>query len=107
MKGVLGWLFQRVTGVVLVAGLAIHFIMMHYAGTGQTSYEAVARRLTNPFWKAFDLAFLGAVIYHGFNGLWGMADEYVSSRPLTVLLKGALFITALLLTVVGVYIVSL
>lgn len=107
MKGALGWLFQRVTGVLLVAGLAVHFIVMHYSGGEQTSYEAVAQRLANPFWKAFDIAFLVSAVYHGFNGLWGMADEYVRSRPLTALLKGALLITALLLTIAGISIISL
>lgn len=107
MKGALGWLFQRVTGVLLVAGLAAHFVVMHYSGSEQTGYQAVAQRLSHPLWKAFDLSFLGAAVYHGFNGFWGMADEYVRSRSLRALLKGALLVTALLLLIVGISIISL
>ncbi|MEW5745100.1 MAG: succinate dehydrogenase, hydrophobic membrane anchor protein [Nitrospirota bacterium] len=102
----LGWLLQRVTGVLLVAGLAVHFFVMHYSGAGQIGYEAVVQRLSNPCWKAFDMLFLVAAVYHGFNGLWGMAIEYVRSAGLLKLLQVALLVTSTLLIAAGIYILT-
>ncbi len=106
MKGVWGWLFQRVTGVILVAGLLIHFIVMHYSGPEQITYQYVMERFSNPLWKLFDLAFLISVVYHGFNGLRGIVLEYVSSAKLLKALQIALLAFAFLLTATGVYILT-
>ncbi|MFZ5997516.1 MAG: succinate dehydrogenase, hydrophobic membrane anchor protein [Nitrospirota bacterium] len=106
MKGVWGWLFQRITAVFLVAGLALHFIIMHYSGPEQISHEVVMRRLSNPFWKTFDTVFLISAIYHGFNGMWGIAVEYVRGPLLLRALQFFLFVTAALLAGVGIYIIS-
>jgi len=107
VKGVLGWLFQRVTGALLVAGLLIHFMIMHFSGPEQISHAAVLRRLSNPYWKVFDAAFLLSVIYHGFNGLWGLAHEYVHSAMLLRTVQASLLTSALLLMAVGIVILTL
>lgn len=107
MKGVWGWLFQRITGVFLVAGLALHFIIMHYSGPDQISYDVVIKRLSNPFWKTFDAVFLISAIYHGFNGMWGITVEYVRTPWLLRASQFALFTTAILLAMVGIYIISI
>jgi hypothetical protein len=57
MKGVAGWLFQRLTGLVLIAGLLLHFSIMHFSGQEQITYAFVLKRISNPYWKAFDLFF--------------------------------------------------
>ncbi len=107
MKGVAGWLFQRITGLVLLAGLAVHFGVMHFSGGQQISHEFVLRRISSPYWKTFDLVFLSSVIYHGFNGLWGIALEYVSSPGWLRFSKGLLVASAFVLVLTGVYIVKL
>src|SRR5512135_3253696 len=107
MKGVTGWLFQRVTGLLLLAGLAVHFGVMHFSGSQQINHEFVLRRISSPYWKTFDLAFLSSVIYHGFNGLWAISLEYVSSPKWLRLSKGFIVTSALVLVLTGVYIVTL
>jgi succinate dehydrogenase / fumarate reductase membrane anchor subunit len=107
MKGVMGWLFQRVTGLVLLAGLAVHFGVMHFSGSQQIDHEFVLRRISSPYWKTFDLAFLSSVIYHGFNGLWGIALEYVGSPRWLRFSRGLLVTSAFVLVLTGVYIVTL
>jgi succinate dehydrogenase / fumarate reductase membrane anchor subunit len=107
LRGVAGWVFQRVTGAVLLCGLAVHFYVMHFLGPENIAYEAVARRLESPFWMAFNAVFLASAIYHGFNGLWGMAVEYVpGGRPLRAA-KSVLLGAASGLLVVGLYILAL
>ena len=83
MKGILGWLLQRVSGLVLLAGLIVHFSVLHYSGPEEAKFEFVLGRLSNPYWRAFDMVFLISVVFHGFNGLWGIAVEYVRSEEHT------------------------
>jgi len=107
VRGVTAWLFQRVTGVLLLAGLLMHFYVMHFAGPENIGFEAVSRRLESPLWIAFNVLFLLSALYHGFNGLWGMAVEYVpQGRPLRTA-KSILLGAASGLMVVGLYILAL
>lgn len=107
MKGVAAWLFQRVSGAVLLLGLIIHFLLMHYSGHEQIRHEIVLKRLSSPYWKAFDLIFLVSVTYHGFNGMWGIALEYINSARLLKLSQILFVAAATLLIIAGVYIVTL
>jgi succinate dehydrogenase / fumarate reductase membrane anchor subunit len=107
VKGTSGWLFQRVTGMVLIAGLVVHFLVMHFSGPSQITFDFVMRRLSNPFWKAFDICFLVTILYHGFNGLWGIALEYVGSMKLLRISQALITAMVLGLLVTGVYIITL
>ncbi|MFO0754008.1 MAG: succinate dehydrogenase, hydrophobic membrane anchor protein [Thermodesulfovibrionales bacterium] len=102
-----GWLFQRVTGVLLVAGLAVHFLVMHFSGPEKITHAVVLERISSPWWKTFDVVFLSAALYHGFNGLWGLAEEYIRPAGLRRAAKTALFLLAAVLYAVGISIVAL
>ncbi len=107
MRGVAGWLFQRITGMLLIGGLILHFVIMHFIGTHELTYAFVMKRLSNPWWKAFDVAFLLTAIYHGFNGFWGLALEYAGSGKLLRLSQAIILLLAFGLVVTGIYIVTL
>lgn len=96
-KEIFEWLFLRITGVILLAGLVLHFYTMHYGGPFQTG----------PYWRAFNFIFLISAVYHSFNGIFGIMLEHVRSRRLQKICKGALIITASALVSVGVYILSI
>lgn len=93
-KEVFEWFFLRITGVILLAGLILHFYTMHYNGPAQTG----------PYWRAFNFIFLVSAIYHGFNGLLGIMIEYVHSRRLQKIFEGVLIVTALTLVGAGFHI---
>lgn len=93
-KEVFEWFFLRITGVILLAGLSLHFFTMHYNGPDQTG----------PYWRVFNFIFLLSAVYHGFNGLLGIMLEYVHSRNLQKIFEGVLIITALILVGAGAYI---
>jgi len=93
--------------VLLIAGLALHFWMMHLSGPKEITHEFVVRRLSNPWWIAFNLAFLVAILYHGFNGLWGLALEYVGSVRLQRVCLWLIIVTASFLMATGIYILTL
>ena len=106
IKPVIEWFFQRITGVVILMGLIVHFYTMHYSGAGQISHEAVLARLYNPYWIVFNIIFLLSVIYHGFNGLLGIMPEYVHSHKMQKMLEGVLIVIAITLVSVGIYILT-
>jgi succinate dehydrogenase / fumarate reductase membrane anchor subunit len=107
VKGLAGWLFQRISGTLLIAGLILHFAIMHFSGAQEITYAFVMKRLSNPWWKTFDIAFLLTAIFHGFNGFRGLAMEYVSSEPLLRLSQAVILFFAAALAFAGLYIISL
>ncbi len=82
MKEVTQWLLQRITGLLLFIWLMIHFYVMHFEDPSAIKHTSIIERLSNPYWITFDLFFLAILSYHGFNGLWGMAIEYIQSERL-------------------------
>lgn len=106
MRGAWTWFLHRVTGVLLVAGLLAHFLIMHYSGPEQITYAYVMQRFSNPLWKLFDIAFLLSVIYHGFYGIRGIALEYISAPKLLRAAKALILAYALLLVATGIYILT-
>jgi succinate dehydrogenase / fumarate reductase membrane anchor subunit len=107
VRGAVGWLFQRLTGLVLIAGLLLHFSTMHFSGPQQVTYEVVLRRISNPLWKTFDLFFLAVILSHGFYGLWGIALEYIRSAKLLKLFQGVILVSVCVLLITGIYIITL
>lgn len=106
MKEPVLWLFQRVTGAFLLVGMYVHFHTMHYTGAQAIGHEAVMDRLSNPWWIAFDLFLLISIAYHGFNGLWGMAIEYVHKEGALKAVKGTILLAAAGVVAVGTYILT-
>ena len=94
-SGAFEWLFQRVSGVVLAILLGLHFILLHYAGSGVVSYEEVAPRLANPYYKALQLLFLVLGLYHAMNGVKLLIDDYVHHEGWRILLTVANWVVTL------------
>ncbi len=78
---VFSWYFFRISGLVLVFLAIIHLLVMHVSNdVSQTSYDFVAARYANPFWRVYDLLLLTLALLHGMNGLRVMVDDYVRGR---------------------------
>ncbi|MBI4746531.1 MAG: succinate dehydrogenase, hydrophobic membrane anchor protein [Deltaproteobacteria bacterium] len=71
----LHWLFQRVTAIFLVLGMAVHILVLPLGGE-RLSYSLVSGRLSHKGWIVFDLLLLLSCIYHGLNGIWGVILDY-------------------------------
>lgn len=106
MKETFLWLFQRVTGAFLLVGLFVHFYTMHYTGADAIGHEAVIARLSNPWWVAFDLMLLISIAFHGLNGMWGMAVEYIHKGGALMAAKGLILITGVGVVATGTYILT-
>lgn len=78
---VFSWYFFRVSGVFLIFLAIIHLLIMHVTNdVAQTSYQFVANRYANPFWRVYDLMLLTLALLHGMNGMRVIVDDYVSAH---------------------------
>jgi succinate dehydrogenase / fumarate reductase membrane anchor subunit len=96
------WLFMRVSGIVLIIMVLIHFAIMHViTDIRDINFAFVAKRFATPFWISYDLAMLILALCHGLNGLRTIIDDYVSSRPWRVMWLSVLYVVGLVFLVVG------
>ena len=85
------WYYFRVSGVLLIFLVIIHLIIMHVTtDVAKTTYDFVAARYANPFWRLYDWALLTLSLTHGMNGLRVVIDDYVHvARNRLILLSAA------------------
>ncbi len=76
------WYFMRISGLLLVFLALGHLFITHVLNNVETiNYYFVATRWANPktgvFWRLWDLTMINLAVFHGFNGLRQVLDEYV------------------------------
>ena len=69
--GMWAWILHRLTGLGLVLYIFIHIILMSSSLLrGQQAFDAMLTILMrHPVFQILDTMLLGAVLYHGFNGI--------------------------------------
>lgn len=102
MKEVTQWFLQRVTGFFLFLGLMVHFYVMHFEDPSAIEYTLITERFSNPYWITFDIFFLAILSYHSFNGLRGMAIEYIQSEKLLKTVRISIFFLSIIVFISGV-----
>ncbi len=65
----IAWFFQIITAIFMVFFLGVHLIIAHAYGINNILIQQILLRLQDPWWKAFYIAFVVSVAYHGLNGL--------------------------------------
>lgn len=70
-RGVGGWAFvlHRLTGVVLVFYLFLHFYFLSYLARGPQAYAAMIATMKSPWITVLELGLIGSVLFHALNGL--------------------------------------
>jgi len=93
-----GWLFIRVSGLLLIFLVLGHLVVMHLVGEGvfRVNSDFVAQRLSSLFWRTYDFVMLVLALGHGTWGMRNVLLDYIH-RPFARLLA-----LSLLYTVVGV-----
>src|SRR5512136_1197590 len=61
---------QRISAIALLLFLGIHMAVMHYPPWEIDFRTVVIERLSNPIWKAIDIAFLFFVLMHALAGAY-------------------------------------
>ncbi len=101
VSGAFAYYFQRISGAVLVALLFIHYIMMHSTKMGGHSHEETVQRLSMWEWQAFYLAFIFLGLYHGFNGIWNICQDFKMSPRVRMTVYMFLLIAGIVFGTVG------
>ena len=72
------WYYFRISGILLLFLVIIHLLIMHWTNdVSCTTYDFIAARYANPFWRLYDWLLLTISLTHGMNGLRVVIDDYV------------------------------
>lgn len=100
-SGAPGWLFQRITGLVLAVAMVGHYILMHYTPSSGHEFASTFARMQNPWWKVFYLTFVVVGLYHGLNGVWSIFRDYKMKRWQSMTILGFILIAGISFAVFG------
>ncbi len=103
-RGVFAWFFQRITAVVLAYFLLVHMVFLHFLKEGNITFAMVIERMhLNPvFWTVFYAVSIPSVLFHGFNGLYGVVLDYNPPDIFKKVLLALLWVAGTGLTVIGI-----
>ncbi len=96
------WYFMRISAIGLFFLAILHLIFNHVTtDVACTSYQLVALRYANPYWRVFDWLLLTLALLHGMNGLRVVIDDYVGVRAWRVRLVSLVGAVVLTLFMIG------
>jgi succinate dehydrogenase / fumarate reductase, membrane anchor subunit len=96
------WLFQRLSGLVLVGILLTHFFLLHFTVEGHSlTFDQIYKRLTTHSWKTLDLIFLYLALFHGLNGIWTVIADYINKGWMKISAFCLIILAGLWLSVYG------
>lgn len=77
-----GWLFMRVSGLLLIFLVLGHLFIMHFpdGGVYRINFDFVVQRFATPFWRTYDFVMLTLAMLHGTWGMRTVLLDYVH-RP--------------------------
>jgi succinate dehydrogenase / fumarate reductase, cytochrome b subunit len=68
-SGMVAWTLQRVTGILLLFYLFLHIHTINKLSQGPAAFDAAMVTFHSPFFKLLEIALLGTVVLHAFNGI--------------------------------------
>lgn len=101
-SGSFSWVFQRISGLILVVMMISHYILMHYNPESGHTYDAVLARMQSNWYRIFDLTFLVLGMYHGLNGIWGIFRDYNLKPWQSISVIGTLIVLGIAFTLWGI-----
>ena len=102
-----GWVYMRVSGVLLVVLIFGHLFVNLLTGEGihQIDFAFVAGKLASPFWQWWDVLMLWLALIHGGNGMRTIVNDYVLHAGVRRTLVWAIWIVVGLLILLGTLVV--
>ncbi len=96
------FIIQRFSAIALIVFLSLHMIVVHYP-PGHLDFSRVLERLADPVWKAIDIAFLVAVLFHALAGTYSVLTDIERVTPLKRILAGVLVVLGIVGAIYGTY----
>lgn len=96
----ISWILHKITGFAIVSFLIFHIWGMSQMSKGPDAFNAVIEAYKTPLFKFGEVLLLGAILFHGLNGMriilgeftrWAM-DRHRLLLVLTYVIAGVLFI---------------
>ena len=102
-----GWIYMRLSGVVLVVLIFGHLFVNLMLGDGVKGldFAFVAGKLTDPFWMVWDTLLLWLALIHGANGMRTITNDYAHNRLVGVILKGGILAATVVLLILGTLVI--
>ena len=103
-----GWIYLRVSGVLLVGLIFGHLfwnLMLFEGGVHAIDFAFVAGKLASPFWIVYDLLLLWLAMLHGANGMRTLINDYATGRLRSVL-QGSLLVVTIVILVLGTLVLT-
>lgn len=96
------WYFMRMSAIGLFFLAILHLVFNHVTtDVSCTSYQLIAVRYANPYWRVYDWLLLTLALLHGMNGLRVVIDDYVRSQAWRIRIESTLALIALAFFMVG------
>lgn len=102
-----GWLFMRVSGIILVFLVIGHLFIMNIldGGVQRINFAFVAGRWASPFWQIWDLSMLWLALLHGGNGMRTIINDYAERDQTRFWLKMLLYVSTAFIIVLGTLVI--
>ncbi|MFD7919162.1 succinate dehydrogenase hydrophobic membrane anchor subunit [Streptomyces sp. NPDC059740] len=102
-----GWLFMRLSGIVLVVLVLGHLLIQLVldGGVSKVGFAFVAGRWANPFWQIWDLGMLWLAMLHGANGLRTVINDYAQRDNTRFWLKMLLYTATVFTVLLGTLVI--
>lgn len=102
-----GWIYMRVSGVLLVVLIFGHLFVNLMMGDGISgiNFAFVAGKFAEPFWQWWDVLMLWLAMIHGTNGMRTIVNDYVAKPRNRSILIWSLWIICGFLILLGTLVV--
>ncbi|MGP3999916.1 succinate dehydrogenase hydrophobic membrane anchor subunit [Streptomyces sp. 8N706] len=102
-----GWLFMRLSGIVLVVLVIGHLLIQLVldGGVSKIGFAFVAGRWASPFWQTWDLLMLWLAMLHGANGLRTIINDYAERDNTRLWLKMLLYTATVFTVLLGTLVI--
>lgn len=98
--GTWAWLLHRITGVILVLYLFMHFLALSSSLGGAATFNAWLANLQTPLTHVLEIGLVAVVAFHLLNGLRiTIADFFFLTKPHKALFWIAMVIFAILMVI--------
>ena len=100
------WFFMRISGIVLVVMVLLHFAIMHvFTPIEQVNYAFVVGRYATPGWRIYDLIVLFLALIHGMNGVRVVSDDLFHSKGWRVVITSLIYLFAFVFLALGALVI--
>ncbi|MCL2463793.1 MAG: succinate dehydrogenase [Micrococcales bacterium] len=102
-----GWIFMRASGVLLVVLIFGHLItnLITNGGIRAIDFGFVAGKWASPLWQVWDLLLLWLAMLHGSNGVRTVINDYATKHGTRLALKALLYLAAAVIVVLGTLVI--